>query len=63
MSDVHEWLAWLSQQPDGTGECDGCHTYDSLWSLPSYLDAEPEACWQYCPKCFRRIVQRKGGAA
>ncbi len=54
-----EALAWLKQQPDAIGECDGCHKeMKSLYSLPQNLDSEPDAHWLYCRDCFRKIVSK-----
>ncbi len=55
-----ESLAWLKQLPDSCGECDRCHNDPvNLWSLPMDLDREPDAAWQFCAACFKKIVQRE----
>ena len=52
-----EALEWLNQQCDSRGECDRCHRDAQLWQLPSDLDdAPPEAGFQYCAACYRRVV-------
>lgn len=57
MTTKAEALAWLKQQHDSFGECDGCHRDErSLWALPHGMDSEPDAHWQYCRECFRRFV-------
>ena len=59
MIDLQEAMGWLDQEPDSSGECDGCHRDGGLWQLPVEIDQEAAAQWLYCRKCFKKIVTRR----